>query len=88
VYGREEDHCEKRCEIQGGGQEMAVMVGYWQHKQLYVVYVKETLYQLSYFNLMCHDLAKFFHNRPYYTQTFEGIKARPYHKALYRIIIY
>jgi len=20
-------HCEKRCEIQGGGQEMAVMVG-------------------------------------------------------------
>ena len=22
--------CEKRCEIQGGGQEMAVMVGKWQ----------------------------------------------------------
>jgi len=22
-----EGHCEKRCEIQGGGQEMAVMVG-------------------------------------------------------------
>jgi len=24
-------HSEKRCEIQGGGQEMAVMVGYWQN---------------------------------------------------------
>ena len=23
----QESHCEKRCEIQGGGQEMAVMVG-------------------------------------------------------------
>jgi len=23
----QEGHCEKRCEIQGGGQEMAVMVG-------------------------------------------------------------
>jgi len=23
----EEGHCEKRCEIQGGGKEMAVMVG-------------------------------------------------------------
>jgi len=23
----QKDHCEKRCEIQGGGQEMAVMVG-------------------------------------------------------------
>jgi len=23
----EKDHCEKRCEIQGGGQEMAVVVG-------------------------------------------------------------
>jgi len=22
-----EGHCEERCEIQGGGQEMAVMVG-------------------------------------------------------------
>jgi len=27
VCGPEEGHCEKRCEIQGGGQEMAVMVG-------------------------------------------------------------
>jgi len=26
VCGPQEDHCEKRCEIQGGGQEMAVMV--------------------------------------------------------------
>jgi len=26
----EEGHCEKRCEIQGGCQEMAVMVGQWQ----------------------------------------------------------
>jgi len=24
-------HCEKRCEIQGDGQEMAVMVGQWQN---------------------------------------------------------
>jgi len=27
VYGPEEGHCEKRFEIQGGGQ---VMVGQWQ----------------------------------------------------------
>jgi len=27
VCGPQEGHCEKRCEIQGGGQEMAVMVG-------------------------------------------------------------
>jgi len=27
VCSPEEGHCEKRCEIQGGGQEMAVMVG-------------------------------------------------------------
>jgi len=26
VCGLQEGHCEKRCEIQGGGQEMAVMV--------------------------------------------------------------
>jgi len=26
VCGPQENHCEKRCEIQGGGQEMAVMV--------------------------------------------------------------
>jgi len=25
--GPKKCHCEKRCEIQGGGQEMAVMVG-------------------------------------------------------------
>jgi len=29
VCGPEESRCEKRCEIQGGGQEMAVMVGQW-----------------------------------------------------------
>jgi len=28
VCGPEEGHCEKRYEIQGGGQEMAVIVGY------------------------------------------------------------
>jgi len=27
VCSSQEGHCEKRCEIQGGGQEMAVMVG-------------------------------------------------------------
>jgi len=27
VCGPQESFCEKRCEIQGGGQEMAVMVG-------------------------------------------------------------
>jgi len=27
VSSPEEGHCEKICEIQGGGQEMAVMVG-------------------------------------------------------------
>jgi len=27
VCGPQEGHCEKRCEIQGGGQEMAVMIG-------------------------------------------------------------
>ena len=27
VCGSQEGHCKKRCEIQGGGQEMAVMVG-------------------------------------------------------------
>jgi len=27
VCSREEGHCEKRCEIQGGSQEMVVMVG-------------------------------------------------------------
>ena len=27
VCGPQESHCEKRCEIQGGSQEMAVMVG-------------------------------------------------------------
>jgi len=27
VCGPQEGHCEKRCEIQGGSQEMAVMVG-------------------------------------------------------------
>jgi len=27
VCGPEEGHCEKRCEIQSGSQEMAVMVG-------------------------------------------------------------
>jgi len=27
VHGPQEGHCEKRCEIQGGGQEMAVVVG-------------------------------------------------------------
>jgi len=27
VCGSLEDHCEKRCEIQDGSQEMAVMVG-------------------------------------------------------------
>jgi len=27
VCGPEEGHCEKRCEIQGGGQEMAVIIG-------------------------------------------------------------
>jgi len=27
VCGPQEGHCEKRCEIQGGGQEMAMMVG-------------------------------------------------------------
>jgi len=27
VCGPEKGYCEKRCEIQGGGQEMAVMVG-------------------------------------------------------------
>jgi len=27
VYSPEEGHCEKRCEIQDGGQEMAVMIG-------------------------------------------------------------
>jgi len=26
VCGPQESHCEKRCEIQGGDQEMAVMV--------------------------------------------------------------
>ena len=26
MCGSQENHCEKRCEIQGGGQEMAVMV--------------------------------------------------------------
>jgi len=25
VYGLQEGHCEERCEIQGDGQEMAVM---------------------------------------------------------------
>jgi len=28
VCGLEEGHCEKRCEIQGYGQEMAVMIWY------------------------------------------------------------
>jgi len=28
LCGPQEGHCEKRCEIQVGGQEMAVMVGY------------------------------------------------------------
>jgi len=27
VRSPQEGHCEKRCEIQGGSQEMAVMVG-------------------------------------------------------------
>jgi len=27
VCSPEESHCKKRCEIQGGGQEMALMVG-------------------------------------------------------------
>jgi len=27
MCGPQEDHCEKKCEIQGGSQEMAVMVG-------------------------------------------------------------
>jgi len=27
----QKDHCEKRCEIQGGSQEMAVMVDKWQN---------------------------------------------------------
>jgi len=27
VCGPQEGHCEKGCEIQGGGQEMAVMIG-------------------------------------------------------------
>ena len=27
VCGPQEGHCENRCEIQGGGQEMAVLVG-------------------------------------------------------------
>jgi len=27
VCGTQEGHCEKKCEIQGGGQEMVVMVG-------------------------------------------------------------
>jgi len=27
VYGPQEGHCEKRCEVQSGSQEMAVMVG-------------------------------------------------------------
>jgi len=27
VCGPQESHCEKRCEIQGGGKEMAVMMG-------------------------------------------------------------
>jgi len=27
VCSPQEGHCEKRCEIKGGGQEMAVMVG-------------------------------------------------------------
>jgi len=27
VYGPQEGHCEKRCEIQSGSQEMAEMVG-------------------------------------------------------------
>jgi len=30
VCSPEEDHCEKRCKIQGDGQEMAVMVGKYQ----------------------------------------------------------
>ena len=29
VCGPQKGYGEKRCEIQGGGQEMAVMVGYW-----------------------------------------------------------
>ena len=28
--GLQKSHGEKRCEIQGGGQEMAVTVGYWK----------------------------------------------------------
>jgi len=27
MCGAHEGHCEKGCEIQGGGQEMAVMIG-------------------------------------------------------------
>jgi len=27
--GPEEGHSEKRCKIQSGGQEMAVMIGQW-----------------------------------------------------------
>jgi len=27
VCGPQEGHCEKRCEIQGGGKEMAMMIG-------------------------------------------------------------
>ena len=29
VCGPQKGYGEKRCEIQGGGQEMAVMVDYW-----------------------------------------------------------
>ena len=28
-YSPQKGYCEKICEIQGGGQEMAVMVDYW-----------------------------------------------------------
>ena len=30
MCGPQKDHGEKRCEIQGGSQEMTVMVGQWK----------------------------------------------------------
>jgi len=30
LCGYQENHCKRKCKIQGGGQEMAVMVGWWQ----------------------------------------------------------